>query len=204
MLHPTPAAIFHLMLRSIGTLALCSTMMPQARAQSVAEQCQHTLAAGLVTLHLVEPLLADAHGASALTIGVREDGCVLVEFPIWDSRAGAQSFRLEQGELTEFRAALEDSGVSSIDPRRLLSEIGSQPADDPSVSPGGTPYRSDAAILQFEFGPAVTRASSTHWPGLSAGLLVAPSNRELSGIAAVRDRLIALSSDRRLRRPAQR
>jgi hypothetical protein len=165
--------------------------------------CNQGAATEFVELRLTQPLVATAGDDTATRVAVREDGCVLLHYPAYDSRHGEYAYRLTGEELGRLRADLADSRVASFDPAAVAQELQRREAIKRASPDGLRRHVSDEAVIELRIvkpaGPDGARHEFT-WSGVRGQLLDHPDLAAVAGLAAARDRLLNLGSDRRMQK----
>lgn len=182
----------------ISAVALSLALSPAAFA------CSKTSAPVVAALRVSQPLVATVQGDDALVINVGRDGCVRARFPVWHTRAGSHQFSLPADELARLRTELASSGVADFSPEAVRADLGRR-ARLKAASAEPRAYFSDQEVIEFTIErPAGTGAKSTHaafvWTGLREQRANHPEQAAVAALEAVRDRLVGLADDRRMKK----
>jgi hypothetical protein len=168
-----------------------------------AAACGKTTAPAFVEMQVTQPLIAVPGGDLSLRVGVREDGCVLIHYPAYDSRHGDYAFRLAEDELRGLRTDLAATGIARFDPVAVAQDLQRRETIKRS-QPDAVRHRvSDEAVVELWIekpsGPKGARNTVT-WSGIREQLLNHPDLAPVAGLAAARDRLLRLGEDPRMRK----
>lgn len=165
--------------------------------------CSLSTVPALVEMRITQPLIATGDGDLALIVGVRADGCVTIHYPSYDTRAGDYAYQLSAAELRSLKAEFDTSGIAKFDPATVRRDLlardlakRSQPENHASFAV------SDEEVIEFRMDPRSEVKGGANallvWTGLREQLLNHPDQAALIALAAVRDRLLELGSDRRM------
>ncbi len=163
--------------------------------------CSQSTAPAVVEMRITQPLIATGDGDLALKVGVRVDGCVTIHYPSYDTRAGDYAYQLSAAELRSLQAEIDTSGIAKFDPASVRRDLLAREVAKRARPEGHARFAvSDEEVIEFRMGPhsdVKGRASTLLvWSRLREQLLNHPDQAALIGLAAVRDRLLELGSDR--------
>jgi hypothetical protein len=142
------------------------------------------------------PLLA-AEPDATLVVSVHDDGCVSVHLPAQFVYRGSWTLQLGGAELKQLQSEVKAAGLGAIDPAALRARLD---AERSSAKRTDTLWSvSDENIIEFIVVDSASKRSGTilRWPRLREDLLNAPADRDLLGMAAVRDLLEELAHGER-------
>lgn len=166
-----------------------------------AAACSKGAAPAFVELRVTQPLIATMDGDVSTRVTVREDGCVLVRYPVYDTRHGDHAYRLSIDELRTLRADLAATGVANFDAIAVGQDLQRRETIKRNDRSGTRHHVSDEAVIELQIerpaGPKGARNVIT-WSGIRAQMLNHPDLAPVAGLAAARDRLLQLGSDDRM------
>ena len=164
-----------------------------------AAACAKSGATPVVDLRITQPVIAFAGNDDlSMQVLVREDGCVLIHYPAYDTRHGDYTYRLDARELRSLRAELRATGVSRFDPAAVRRDLASRALAKQAVAGSRLVHVSDEEVIELQIESAVgTKATEFAWSGLRAQRRNHPDQEAIAGLAAARERLLQLSTDRR-------
>lgn len=163
--------------------------------------CSKSDSPTFVELRVTQPLIASVGGDISTRVTVREDGCVLIRYPAYDTRHGEYAYRLGDDELGRLRTDLAVTRVASFDAIAVAQDLQRRETvkrNEPHVL---RHHVSDEAVVELRIvKPSGAKGARNHvtWSGIRAQLLDHPDLAPVAGLAAARDRLLQLGSDRRM------
>jgi hypothetical protein len=185
-------------MRSVIPILVVMTLLAAADSHA----CVGKSFTPIVELRSSQPLLASPDGDNSQSIAIDASGCVKVHFPAFDTRAGTYGFRLDPAEFAGLKRELRSSKVMNFDAAAVKRELLAHEAQK-VAQPVLTGYRvTDEEVLELSLlGDAIgdKRAAPQQvtWTGLREQLLNHPELDALVGLAAVRERLVLLTTDTR-------
>ncbi len=141
---------------------------------------------------------------SAQRIAVHADGCVAIEFPRTDVRAGAYAFQLSGEEVAALARALRDDGIDRFDRQWVRASVRAH-EESIQAAPAAGELQVSAVLCGDTHRVAWREGASTRvvsWYALAHDAARHPEVPELVALKRFVDRLGALALDQRLRRVA--
>jgi hypothetical protein len=128
---------------------------------------------------------------------------VLTHYPAYDSRHGDYAYRLAAEELQAVRAELAATGVAHFDAAAVAQDLQRREAIKRNTPNAVRHHVSDEAVIEMSIlkpaGPAGAR-HTVRWSGIEGQRRNHPDLASVAGLAAARDLLLRLGTDRRMQK----